>query len=345
MTSNDNPGVARLSDLGWNNFFARQLEIEEYETARPVRITAQRRSGLSVLGEGLDIDIPPTGDVTVGDWLLIDTESTAYQRRLDRKSLLKRRNPGSDHSEQLIAANLDTLFIVTSCNADFNPARLERYLALAAEADVTPVVILTKADLTEDADAYRRQAEALMPGLLAEAINAKDATEAARLLPWCGAGQTVAFAGSSGVGKSTLLNALVGEDIALTQDIRTDDAKGRHTTTHRQMHPLPQGGWLIDLPGIRELGLTDAADGIEAVFADLAELANSCKFRDCAHETEPGCAVRAAIDAGEIDPDRLRRWRKLQAEDMRNSETIAQRHERDRAFGKMVKGAMAAKKR
>ncbi len=333
-----------LATLGWRPSLARQL-ADAPDGARPARVMSVHRSGLTVAGEGFETTIAPDAETAVGDWLLLAPNSDAGLQRLDRQSLLKRRAPGAEGQEQLIAANLDTLFITTSCNADFNPARLERYLALAEDAGITPVIVLTKADLCDDPDSYRRDAEALMPGLLAETLNAKDPDQAARLKPWIGPGQTVAFAGSSGVGKSTLLNALLGEDTAATQSIREDDAKGRHTTTHRALFHLPQGGWLIDLPGMRELGLTDAASGIDAVFADLAELAQTCKFRDCAHDTEPGCAIQAAIEAGEIDPARLARWQKLQAEDRRNSETTAERHARDRAFGKMVKSAMAGKKR
>lgn len=345
MTTDTDSGRLRLPELGWQNTFARQLEIDEYETATPVRVMALRRSGLDVRGEILDQALPPTPGITVGDWLLVAGDPPRLVRRLDRLSVLKRKAPGSDRTAQLIAANLDTLFVVTSCNADFNPARLERYLAIAKEAGVTPVIVLTKADLCDDADDYRHRAEALMPGLLAEAINAKDPDQAARLRPWCGPGQTVAFAGSSGVGKSTLLNALVGRPVALTQDIREDDAKGRHTTTHRQMHRLPQGGWLMDLPGIRELGLTDVADGIASVFSDLTDLAMQCRFSDCHHDAEPGCAVQQAIEDGQIDADRLRRWRKLLAEDLHNSESPSERRARGKSFARMVKKVKSTKDR
>ena len=333
-----------LTPLGWRPSLARQL-ADAPDGTRPARVMSVHRSGFAVAGDGFETTVPPDAETTVGDWLLLASDSDTALARLDRQSLLKRRAPGAEGQEQLIAANLDTLFITTSCNADFNPARLERYLALAEEAEITPIIVLTKADLCDTPGTYRRQAEALMPGLLAEPLNAKDPAQAARLKPWIGPGQTVAFAGSSGVGKSTLLNTLLGEATAATQAIREDDAKGRHTTSHRALFHLPQGGWLIDLPGMRELGLTDAATGIDAVFADLAALAQTCKFRDCAHYTEPGCAIQAAIAAGTLDPARLARWQKLQAEDRRNSETTAERHARDRAFGKMVKTAMTEKRR
>ncbi len=257
-------------------------------------------------------------------------------RRLDRTTELARRAAGPRAGAQLIAANVDTLGIVTSCNADFNPARLERYLALAASAGCLPLIVLTKPDLSDDPDDYVRQALRLSPIVTALALIATDADEAARLAPWCGPGQTLALVGSSGVGKTTLQNHLTGI-AAATRGIREDDAKGRHTTTARSLRPTLAGGWLIDTPGMREFGLTDAADGIDAVFSDVTDLIGQCRFTDCAHETEPGCAVRAAIDAGTLDEARLHRWRKLLREDAHATETIAKVRDRNRKLTKMHK--------
>jgi ribosome biogenesis GTPase len=262
---------------------------------------------------------------------------------LARKSLFKRKAAGTGRRVQLIAANVDTLLIVTSCNQDFNVARLERYLALAREAEVTPLVVLTKADLVDDTHDYVAAAARLMPGLFVECLDARDGEAASRLAPWCGPGQTVALVGSSGVGKSTLVNALAGEGRQAVAGIREDDARGRHTTTGRSMHRLAAGGFMIDTPGMRELQLTDVGAGIEDVFADVVETAARCRFADCRHENEPGCAVRAAIDAGDLDLDRLVRFRKLLAEDARNSATLRERRARERGFGRMVKSIMKAK--
>ncbi|MSU88874.1 ribosome small subunit-dependent GTPase A [Rhodobacteraceae bacterium 2CG4] len=330
-----------LAALGWRPHFTAQLDAEEYTARAPVRVLTINRSGLTVRGAELHGHAPPVpdargGPATVGDWLLVDPETLRPVRLLERFSLIARRAPGSDRERQLIAANIDTLFIATSCNQDFNPARLERYLALARGAGVTPVIVLTKADLSDDAQALVPEAEALSPGLIVEILDARDRTAAQRLAPWCGKGQTVGIVGSSGVGKSTLIATLTGEALA-TQGIREDDARGRHTTTRRQLHRLPGGGWLLDTPGMRELQLTDAAEGLAEVFADIAELAAACRFRDCRHRTEPGCAVQAAIGDGTLDPARLARWRKLAAEDSHNSASLAERRARDKQFGKMVK--------
>jgi len=289
-----------------------------------------------------------TGDladhgVAVGDWIVCDKSGGLPVRVMDRKTLLKRRASGAEPSAQLIAANVDTLFIVSSCNADFNIARLERYMALAHQAEIEPVVILTKADLCDDAAEYRERAEAALTGVLVETVIATDPDVAAHLAPWCSSGQTVALLGSSGVGKSTLINALTGAQAA-TQNIREDDAKGRHTTTRRSMHRTPTGGWVIDTPGMRSLRLADVAEGVDMVFADVAELALNCKFRDCAHDTEPGCAIQGAIAAGDLDPARLMRWQKLRREDARHTETLAQNRDRTRALGKLHAGGKARSK-
>ncbi|PHS27319.1 MAG: ribosome small subunit-dependent GTPase A [Robiginitomaculum sp.] len=342
-----------LAEFGWNNFFSAQLEAEDLDASVAVRVMAVHRNSLDVAGPGIAQSIPPyfqdengePDNATVGDWLLLAPETLRAFRRLARKSLFQRRAAGIRNTVQRIAANIDSLFIVTSCNQDFNIARLERYLVLAREADVTPVIIITKADLVDNAQEYARQAAALEPGLLVELINARDAQSAACLAPWCAPGQTIALIGSSGVGKSTLVNTLSGTQNISTQGIREDDAKGRHTTSGRTLHRLPNGGWIMDTPGMRELQLTDVKAGIETVFADILELQGKCKFNDCQHESEPGCAVLAALKNGTLEEDRYKRWKKLAAEEAFNSSTLIDRRNRDRAFGKTIKTAIKNKRR
>lgn len=262
-----------------------------------------------------------------------------------RTSLFKRRGAGRANRLQLIAANVDTVFIVTSANQDFNVARLERYLALAHEAGVLPVVVITKADLTTDVDAYVGRARAIRPDLLVEAVNATDGASLDRLAPWLGSGQTVALLGSSGVGKSTITNSLLGAQAQATQAIRDDDAKGRHTTSRRSLHRIRTGGWLIDTPGMREIQIVDADHGVDDLFSDIVALAARCRFADCRHQTEPGCAVRRAVTAHDLDQDRLDRFRKLEREEHHNSELLHDARRRERTFGKAAKRILAEKAR
>ena len=309
-----------LEGLGWSRFFDDQLAADEPGLTH-ARIDAVHRSRLTALTQAgqVDIVLPPHGDTSdyaVGDWVLADPLTHLLHRRLDRKTLLQRRGEGK-RPTQLVAANIDTLFIVASCNADFNLARLERYLALANDAATNPVIVLTKADVVPNAADFERQAAALQRDLPVVTLNARAADAATALSQWCGPGSTVALVGSSGVGKSTLVNTLVGDTWMPQQQtgaIRENDSKGRHVTTSRSLHPISGGGWVIDTPGIRSLHLSDVAQGIDVLFAEITELAPSCKFRNCTHSHEPGCAVLAAVAAGTLDPERLARWRKLQTE-------------------------------
>lgn len=322
-----------LAELGWRPFFAAQLSPDEEQTCRLVRVMAVHRGKIAIVGAGLEMMIPPklpgaTAEEdrpTVGDWLLIDRQTLEPVRLLARMNLFKRRAPGDDRRLQLIAANVDTLFIVASCNQDFNPARLERYLVLAREVGVNPIVVLTKIDLTDTPEDFAATARALQPGLLVQPVNARDRDSVAALATWCSKGQTVALLGSSGVGKSTLVNTLRGSDTLATQAIREGDGKGRHTTTVREMHRLDHGGWLLDTPGMRELQLSDAASGLAEIFDDIIALAQQCRFSDCAHNAEPDCAVQAAIQEGTLAPARLDRWRGLKVEDAVNTTHIAER--------------------
>jgi ribosome biogenesis GTPase len=341
-----------LADLGWRAFFDQQLSDAERESRVPVRVMAVHRDRLRVQGEGVDQLAPISPSMTfqdeeratIGDWLLLDRESLRIKRLVKRLSLFKRRAPGTGRHVQLIAANVDTVFIVSSCNQDFNIARLERYLVLARDADVWPVVVLTKADLCNEPDVFEREARRLQNGLHVEVLNALDPASANRLVPFCGRGQTVAFVGSSGVGKSTLINTLLGQEKAATGEIREDDDKGRHTTSARALHRLAQGGWLLDTPGMREIQLTDSENGLSEVFDDIERLAAGCRFSDCTHGSEPGCAVQAGVVEGQLDPNRLARWMKLRAEERFNTETLAERRSRDRAFGRMVRTVIQEKR-
>jgi ribosome biogenesis GTPase len=337
-----------LDDLGWRPFFSTQLAAADAGGARPFRVMAVHRGKIAVAGAGVAHDIQPgladgmaaDDHPTVGDWVLVDDATLQITHILDRASLFKRRAPGGDQKTQLIAANVDTLFIVASCNQDFSIARLERYLILARDVGVQPVIVLTKSDLTDTPETFVAAARDLQPGLLVETVNGRDPASAARLAGWCGKGQTVALVGSSGVGKSTLVNSLRGSNSIATQDIRKADGTGRHTTTVREMHRLDHGGWLLDTPGMRELQLIDVASGLAAVFADIVEAADECRFSDCAHQREPGCAVQAAIVNGTLTVARLDRWRALVAEEAYNSASSAERRALDR-----IAGTAAAKRK
>jgi ribosome biogenesis GTPase len=327
-----------LAELGWRSFFSGQISSDEETRCIPVRVIAVHRGKIAVAGAGFAEFVDPhlpgaNGEEdhpTVGDWLLIDRETRQPIRVLDRENLFKRRAPGPNRRSQKIAANVDTLFVVASCNQDFSTARLERYLILAREVGVNPVVVLTKADLTDSPEVFETAARQLQPDLVVRTVNARDPDSVASLASWCGMGDTVALLGSSGVGKSTLVNSLRRSDSIATQEIRKADGTGRHTTTVREMHRLDQGGWLLDTPGMRELQLTDAAAGLAEVFDDIATAVEHCRFSNCAHVTEPGCGVQAAVARGEISEARLDRWRRLTAEEQQNSATLAQRRRGER---------------
>ena len=310
-----------MAALGWSAQFSAQVSEPD---VIPARVTAVHRARIEALGERGAVDLIPastlsTSTVAVGDWVV--AQGGVALRVLDRHSLVARKAAGSSVARQVIAANLDALFIVSSCNADFNAGRMERFLVLAASAGVEPVVVLTKADTAENPESFVAQAKALKSGLAVVLMDAKRGDVRGQLAPWCGAGQTVALLGSSGVGKTTIANALTG-GAAAVQEVRDDDAKGRHTTTGRYLVAMTDGGWLIDTPGMREVQLSDAYDGIGLFFDDLTALSLTCKFRNCRHAGEPGCAVQGAIAAGDLDPARLVRWQKLLAEDGTNTATM-----------------------
>lgn len=317
--------VAPLHGLGWSPFFAEQLTPADdgHVAARIATVHRSRLMAETGLGQ-VRLEPPAkaaTTDYAVGDWVLMEPGGHTALRRLERRTLLQRRTEGAQ-SLQLIAANVDTMFIVTSCNEDFNLARLERYLALVNEAGIAPVIVLTKIDRVEDAASYQAQAGALQRDLPVVAVNAKAPDAADILAPWCGPGQTVGLIGSSGVGKSTLLNTLTDkapDEAQLTGDIREDDAKGRHTTTSRSLHAIAGGACVIDTPGMRTLHVSDVEGGLDMLFAEITELAPSCRFRDCTHAHEPGCAVQAAVVRGDLSEARLDRWRKLRAENRANT--------------------------
>ena len=254
---------------------------------------------------------------TVGDFVLIDYIDNGDSRitaTLPRRTLFSRRDPDVGRGEQVIAANFDTVFIMQSLNDNFNPKRLERYLTAVRQSGAEPVVILTKADLTDAYLPYILATSHVAEGVETHIVSAKTGYGMEYLQKYLQPGRTLVFLGSSGVGKSSLVNALAGEEIMDTSGIRESDSRGRHTTTHRELVMLSCGAMVIDTPGMRELGMWDVSEGLGQAFSDIEKFAAMCKFRDCRHEGEPGCAVRAAIERGELDESRLESYNKLKTE-------------------------------
>jgi len=256
-------------------------------------------------------DYPAVGDFVMVDWNPTGGNAVIHHI-LPRKSCFTRKAAGQ-RREQMVASNVDTLFLCMALNNDFNLRRLERYLTIGWDSGAIPVVVLTKSDLCTDLESKVSEVESVAFGVDVLVTSSVNVDGEMQIRPYIAEGKTVAFLGSSGVGKSTLINRLLGEDRLETQALRNDD-KGRHTTTHRELILLPSGGMVIDTPGMRELGMWDSAEGVETTFADIEELANRCRFSDCTHTSEPGCAVLSALEDGSLDPSRWNSYLKIKTE-------------------------------
>ena len=253
---------------------------------------------------------------TTGDFVMVEYVPDGDSRilsTLPRRTYFSRRDPDKGRGEQAVAANFDYVFLMQSLNLDFNPKRMERYLTLTWQSGAVPVVVLTKADLAEDYSGYLAEVERVAAGVDVHIVSARTGYGMAGLQQYLVPGKTVVFLGSSGVGKSSLVNALAGQEVMTAGEIREDDSKGRHTTTHRQLLRLSSGVMIIDTPGMRELGMWGVTDGLEEAFSDVEQYLGKCRFRDCRHESEPGCAIRQAIEAGELDAARWESYRNLQS--------------------------------
>ena len=280
-------------------------------------------------------EFPTTGDFVMVNY--IDNGDSQIIATLPRRTFFSRREPGPIPRDQAVAANFDYVFIMQSLNLDFNPKRLERYLTLAWQSGATPVILLTKADLVEDYWEYLTRVERICAGVNTHVVSAHTGYGLNRLNAYLQPGKTVVFLGSSGVGKSSLVNALAGEEIMTVNGIREDDSKGRHTTTHRQLIRLKSGVMIIDTPGMRELGMWEVSEGLGDAFADVEQFIGKCRFSDCKHETEPGCAIKAAIAAGELEQVRWESYRKLQEEAVDKTEMLRRKNEWHKGLAKFTK--------
>ena len=278
---------------------------------------------------------PTAGDYVMVDY--IDNGDSRITATLPRRTFFSRREPGPVPRDQAVAANFDYVFIMQSLNLDFNPKRLERYLTLAWQSGAVPVILLTKADLKEDYWDYLTQVERVAAGVNIHVVSARTGYGLNRLGAYLQPGKTVVFLGSSGVGKSSLVNALAGEEIMEVSAIREDDSKGRHTTTHRQLIRLKTGVMIIDTPGMRELGMWEVSEGLSDAFGDVEAFLGRCRFSDCRHEREPGCAIRAAIEAGKLDVGRWESYRKLQEEAVDRDELLRRKREWSKGVAKFSK--------
>jgi ribosome biogenesis GTPase / thiamine phosphate phosphatase len=315
----------QLQELGWDESFADAFRPHTENGFAPARVAVEHRSEYVVYAETGELRAELSGRLrfdgdhpAVGDWVAVaarDGEARAtIQAVLPRRTAFVRKTPWTETRAQTLAANVDVVFIVCGLDLNYNVRRIERYLTLAWESGAQPVVLLTKADLCDEVDERTLEVEAVAIGVPVHAVSAPTGEGLDDVRSYLDTGRTAALLGSSGVGKSTLVNALAGVEMLAIREVRAADSRGRHTTSHRQLVLLPQGGLVLDTPGMRELQLWNADEGIGAAFADVDELVAQCRFSDCAHEREPGCAVRAALYDSKLDRERYESWRKLQRE-------------------------------
>ena len=346
-----------LAELGWTAFFAKNLEPYTSQAFMPARIVREHTHIYAAYAESGEFAAEVSGKMrhaatsrsdfpTVGDWVAIQPRpeegKATIHAVLPRKSVFVRKEAGRKTQEQVVAANIDTVFLVSGLDGDFNPRRIERYLTVAWDSGAMPVIVLNKTDVCADIGGRIEEVEDVAFGVPVLAVSATESQGVDALREYIAVGQTAAFLGSSGVGKSTLVNSLVGAARQPVRAVREDDSRGRHTTTYRELIPLPGGGMLMDTPGMRELQLWSDEDGLERAFDDIEELAGQCRFRNCTHGNEPGCAVKTAIECGALDAGRWQSYLKLKRELRRlaarqdQAARIAEKA-RDKEFGKMLK--------
>ena len=350
-----------IEKLGFDNWFQENVDPESLEDLEIARVIAVHKDSYTITNGETDVFAELIGRIlysasspidypSVGDWVLAkfydENTFSIIHRIIKRKSLLKRKTPGKKVDFQLIAANIDAAFIVQSLDDNFNLRRLERYLVMINESNIRPIVLLSKSDLITSEEVTSRIGDIhkIMPRLLVQPFSNENESGLKNVRDLLTAGQTYCLLGSSGVGKTTLLNNLIGESVFKTKTVREKDSKGRHATTHRQLIKLESGAMVIDTPGMRELGNFSVDSGLDETFDEIVELSKQCQFNDCTHSIEKGCAVLHAVERGKLSEKRYQNYIKMSKESAFNEMSYLEKRKKDKQFGKYIKTVMKHKK-